>query len=113
MAPVPRHGDQRRMARRMARPRLPSHRSPLCAGEISAHVAGQPRGGIVVRARPHQAEIGAFAVTDRIEPRIVFYDPVCPAPYTRATLEPRALGGSEASTVRVAEALDAVVMQHC
>jgi glycosyltransferase involved in cell wall biosynthesis len=76
-------------------------------------VAGEPRRGIVVRAQPRQAEAGALAVADRIDPRIVFYDPVCPAPYTRATLATRALGGSEASAVRVAEALDAVVMQHC
>ena len=54
-----------------------------------------------------------MALADRIDPRIVFYDPMCPAPYSRATLETRALGGSEASAVRIAEALDAVVMQHC
>ena len=54
-----------------------------------------------------------MAVADRLDPRIVFFDPMCPAPYSRATLDARALGGSEASAVRVAEALDAVVMQHC
>jgi glycosyltransferase involved in cell wall biosynthesis len=54
-----------------------------------------------------------LAVTDRIDTRIVFFDPICPAPYSRATLDARALGGSEASAVRVAEAIDAVVMQHC
>lgn len=43
---------------------------------------------------------------------IVFYDPVCPAPYSRELLECRGLGGSEACVVRVAEALDARVMQR-
>ena len=43
----------------------------------------------------------------------MFYDPLCPAPYTLQTLESQALGGSEASAVRIAEALDACVMQHC
>jgi glycosyltransferase involved in cell wall biosynthesis len=47
------------------------------------------------------------------DPRIVFYDPLCPAPYSRTTLEQRGLGGSEACVIRVAEALNARVMQHC
>lgn len=45
--------------------------------------------------------------------RIVFYDPVCPVPYSKASLDRGGLGGSEACVVRVAEALDACVVQHC
>ena len=48
-----------------------------------------------------------------LDSRIVFYDPICPAPYSRATLQQRGLGGSEACVVRIAEALGACVMQHC
>lgn len=43
---------------------------------------------------------------------VLFYDPGCPAPYSRRTLETAALGGTEATVVRIAEALDAEVMQH-
>jgi glycosyltransferase involved in cell wall biosynthesis len=43
---------------------------------------------------------------------VLFYDPGCPAPYGRRTLEQAALGGTEATVVRIAEALDAEVMQH-
>src|SRR5579884_2370802 len=43
---------------------------------------------------------------------VLFYDPGCPAPYSRRTLETAALGGTEATVVRIAEALDADVMQH-
>ena len=43
---------------------------------------------------------------------VLFYDPGCPAPYSRRTLEQAALGGTEATVVRIAEALDAEVMQH-
>lgn len=44
--------------------------------------------------------------------RILFFDPICPAPYDQLTLSRQAMGGTEASVVRVAEALDASVVQH-
>ena len=44
---------------------------------------------------------------------IVFYDPACPKPYSLDVLRNEPLGGSEASCVRVAESLDATVVQHC
>ena len=37
--------------------------------------------------------------------RVLFIDPVCPTPYRARTLYDRALGGAEASVVRVAEGL--------
>jgi glycosyltransferase involved in cell wall biosynthesis len=43
---------------------------------------------------------------------VLFYDPVCAAPYDTRTLASRALGGTEATLVRVADALDAYVVQH-
>lgn len=43
---------------------------------------------------------------------VLFFDPGCPAPYSRRTLEQAALGGTESTVVRIAEALDAVVLQH-
>jgi glycosyltransferase involved in cell wall biosynthesis len=43
---------------------------------------------------------------------ITIVDPVAPAPYTLETLRTRALGGTEATVIRVAEGLDAVVRQH-
>jgi glycosyltransferase involved in cell wall biosynthesis len=43
---------------------------------------------------------------------VLFFDPGCPAPYSRHTLEQAPLGGTEATVVRIAEALDAQVMQH-
>jgi glycosyltransferase involved in cell wall biosynthesis len=43
---------------------------------------------------------------------ILFYDPVCQAPYDTSTLERAALGGSEATLARVADALGAWVIQH-
>jgi glycosyltransferase involved in cell wall biosynthesis len=43
---------------------------------------------------------------------ILFFDPVCQQPYDTRTLRDSATGGSEASLVRVADALDAYVMQH-
>ncbi|GEM_PF-530612 len=43
---------------------------------------------------------------------VLIFDPACPAPYSRRTLDEAALGGTEATVVRVAEALDALVMQH-
>ncbi|GAC1454654.1 MAG: hypothetical protein PVSMB6_10760 [Steroidobacteraceae bacterium] len=42
----------------------------------------------------------------------MFFDPLCPRPYDLATLRGTGLAGTEASTVRVAEALDAWVSQH-
>ena len=43
---------------------------------------------------------------------VLFFDPSCQSPYSRRTLEEAALGGTEASVTRIAEALDARVMQH-
>ncbi len=43
---------------------------------------------------------------------VLFYDPVCQQPYDTRTLHQQALGGTEATLVRVADALGAWVMQH-
>ena len=43
---------------------------------------------------------------------ILFYDPLCREPYDTRTLQAQALGGTEATLVRVADALGAYVMQH-
>ena len=43
---------------------------------------------------------------------VLFYDPVCQQPYDTRTLHTQALGGTEATVVRVADALGAWVMQH-
>jgi len=43
---------------------------------------------------------------------VLFYDPVCSEPYDTRTLQEQAMGGAEASLVRVADALDAWVIQH-
>jgi glycosyltransferase involved in cell wall biosynthesis len=43
---------------------------------------------------------------------ILFYDPVCQQPYDTRTLQTSAMGGSEATLVRVADALGAYVIQH-
>jgi len=43
---------------------------------------------------------------------LLFFDPLCPRPYSEATLRAGGLAGTEASTVRIAEALDAWVAQH-
>ena len=43
---------------------------------------------------------------------VLFYDPVCQQPYDTRTLHVQALGGTEATLVRVADALGAWVMQH-
>jgi hypothetical protein len=43
---------------------------------------------------------------------ILFFDPVCQQPYDTRTLRREAMGGTEASLTRVADALDAYVMQH-
>ena len=42
----------------------------------------------------------------------LFYDPVCQQPYDTRTLHAQALGGTESTLVRVADALGAWVMQH-
>jgi glycosyltransferase involved in cell wall biosynthesis len=44
--------------------------------------------------------------------RILFFDPVCQRPYDTATLQRQALGGTEATVTRIADALDAFVIQH-
>ncbi len=43
---------------------------------------------------------------------VLFYDPACQKPYSGRSLCEGALGGTEATVIRVAEALDARVMQH-
>lgn len=43
---------------------------------------------------------------------ILFYDPACQQPYDTRTLREQALGGSEATLVRVADGLGAFVIQH-
>jgi glycosyltransferase involved in cell wall biosynthesis len=43
---------------------------------------------------------------------VLFYDPVCQEPYDTRTLRTEALGGTEATLVRVADALGAYVIQH-
>ncbi len=43
---------------------------------------------------------------------VLFYDPACRQPYDTRTLQSQALGGTEATLVRVADALGAWVMQH-
>jgi glycosyltransferase involved in cell wall biosynthesis len=43
---------------------------------------------------------------------VLFYDPVCRAPYDTRTVSNEALGGTEATLVRVADALGAWVIQH-
>ncbi|HEV2227755.1 MAG TPA: glycosyltransferase family 4 protein [Steroidobacteraceae bacterium] len=43
---------------------------------------------------------------------LLFFDPLCPRPYGEESLREGGLAGTEASTVRIAEALDAWVAQH-
>ncbi|HVS77001.1 MAG TPA: glycosyltransferase family 4 protein [Steroidobacteraceae bacterium] len=43
---------------------------------------------------------------------ILFFDPVCDRPYDSETLRRQAMGGTEATVVRVADALGALVAQH-
>jgi glycosyltransferase involved in cell wall biosynthesis len=43
---------------------------------------------------------------------VLFYDPACRAPYDTRTLASSGLGGTESTLVRVADALDAWVIQH-
>ena len=42
----------------------------------------------------------------------LFFDPACQQPYDTRTLRQQAMGGTEASVVRVADALEALVVQH-
>jgi glycosyltransferase involved in cell wall biosynthesis len=42
----------------------------------------------------------------------LFFDPACRQPYDTRTLREQAMGGTEASVTRVADALDAYVVQH-
>jgi glycosyltransferase involved in cell wall biosynthesis len=42
----------------------------------------------------------------------VFYDPSCQVPYDTRTLHEAAMGGSESSLVRIADRLEAIVVQH-
>ena len=42
----------------------------------------------------------------------LFFDPVCQQPYDSRTLLQQAMGGTEATVIRVADALDALVAQH-
>ena len=44
--------------------------------------------------------------------QMVIVDPVAPRPYGAQTLKEQPLGGTEATVVRIAEALDAIVLQH-
>ncbi len=44
---------------------------------------------------------------------IVFIDPVCPTPYCADELTQGGIGGTEATVIRVAAGLNAVVAQHC
>lgn len=43
---------------------------------------------------------------------VLFFDPVCGQPYDTETLRRQAMGGTEATVVRVADALGALVVQH-
>ena len=42
----------------------------------------------------------------------LFYDPVCLQPYDTRTLQQQAMGGTEATVTRIADALEALVVQH-
>ena len=42
----------------------------------------------------------------------LFFDPTCQQPYDTRTLRDQAMGGTEATVTRVADALDALVAQH-
>lgn len=43
---------------------------------------------------------------------VLFFDPVCQQPYDTSTLRRQAMGGTEATVVRIADALEAFVVQH-
>ncbi|MDB6088087.1 MAG: hypothetical protein JWN85_871 [Gammaproteobacteria bacterium] len=42
----------------------------------------------------------------------LFFDPACRQPYDTRTLRQQAMGGTEASVIRIADALEAFVVQH-
>jgi glycosyltransferase involved in cell wall biosynthesis len=42
----------------------------------------------------------------------LFFDPSCQQPYDTRTLREQAMGGTEATVIRIADALDALVVQH-
>ncbi|MGH8210903.1 MAG: hypothetical protein ACREU6_15185, partial [Steroidobacteraceae bacterium] len=42
----------------------------------------------------------------------LFFDPACQRPYDTRTLRQQAMGGTEATVIRVADALEALVVQH-
>lgn len=44
--------------------------------------------------------------------RLVIIDPVTPKPYSDVTFHTRALGDTEATVIRIAEALNAIVLQY-
>lgn len=44
--------------------------------------------------------------------QLVIFDPIAPRPYSLENLQRHPLGGAEASVVRIAERLDAIVLQH-
>lgn len=44
--------------------------------------------------------------------QLVIFDPIAPRPYSLEELQRKPLGGAEASVVRIAERLDAIVLQH-
>lgn len=52
-----------------------------------------------------------------VRKNILFIDPVCPRPYSKAVLEGTGLGGTEATVIRIAEGLqrhaNVTVAQHC
>jgi glycosyltransferase involved in cell wall biosynthesis len=43
---------------------------------------------------------------------VLFFDPTCDQPYDSETLRRQAMGGTEATVVRIADALEALVVQH-
>jgi glycosyltransferase involved in cell wall biosynthesis len=43
---------------------------------------------------------------------VLFYDPSCQQPYDTRTLQQKAMGGTEATVTRIADALGAYVIQH-
>lgn len=44
--------------------------------------------------------------------QMVIVDPVAPRPYSSNTLREQSLGGTEATVIRIAESMDAIVLQH-
>ena len=81
----------------LLRPRLAC--GLLCGfvGEISC------RSGVAIASKPAAV---------RVVTAVLFYDPLCLRPYDTQTLQQQALGGTEATVVRIADALGALVAQH-